>query len=253
MITRITITGADDTVKPQDLMELSGRYPKVEWGILMSKKQQGGPRFPSMEWIDTLRILKERREVGQPEMNLSCHLCGAYVREFLQTGLLDGMPIPIWDMFDRVQLNTHGEPHRWNAHNVDSTIRMYSQRSPVEYHAKEFIFQYDDVNTDLIEAVAKYYPEPLKANFSTLFDGSHGAGVSPNQWPQHLAFIRCGYAGGLGPDNLMEQLPRIHAASGGAEVWVDMESKVRNLNDDFDLGKVVQCLDIFEEYTQARG
>ena len=36
-LTRVTITGADDSVEPRALAELSEAFPFVEWGLLMSK------------------------------------------------------------------------------------------------------------------------------------------------------------------------------------------------------------------------
>ncbi len=59
--------------------------------------------------------------------------------------------------------------------------------------------------------------------------------------------IACGYAGGLGPDNLEEQLELISAAAGDCSFWVDMEGKLRTLDetecDWFDLGKARRCLE----------
>ncbi len=45
-IDKVTLTGADDSVRPAELVEISQQYPLVEWGILFSKSQQGTARFP---------------------------------------------------------------------------------------------------------------------------------------------------------------------------------------------------------------
>lgn len=52
MLERVTITGADDSTDISQLVELSQEFPFVEWGILVSRRSEGGPRFPSREWID---------------------------------------------------------------------------------------------------------------------------------------------------------------------------------------------------------
>ena len=50
MLTRVTITGADDAVDPGALVALSAEFPFVEWGILFSKSREGEARYPSAEW-----------------------------------------------------------------------------------------------------------------------------------------------------------------------------------------------------------
>jgi hypothetical protein len=229
MIKTVTITGADDSVNPVELKKLSEEFPFVEWGILVSRKNFGTPRFPSIGWLDHLHQVKDRF----PSIKLSCHLCGAYVREFAKGNMifLDMELTPIWDLFDRVQINFHGEPHEWSAIPIADLIASQPD--------KEFIFQYDNVNTDLLEVLAQ---RGLK-NISALFDLSHGAGIVPNEWPKHLDFVKCGYAGGLGPDNLKAQISKIESAAGDKEIWIDMETKVRSYSDAlFDLAKVRACL-----------
>jgi hypothetical protein len=46
----VTVTGADDSVNPIDLTVHAARFPFLEFGILLSKKQIGSTRFPSLEW-----------------------------------------------------------------------------------------------------------------------------------------------------------------------------------------------------------
>ena len=54
-----------------------------------------------------------------------------------------------------------------------------------------------------------------------------------------------GYAGGLGPDNLAVELASIKAVASSGW-WVDMESKLRDEHDKFDVGRAEQCAAIFE-------
>lgn len=251
MIKTVTITGADDSVDYTELAKLSEEFPFVEWGILFSAKQVGTSRFPSLEWLRGLRDLHERGLFPK----LSMHLCGRFVKNFL-VGEFDFIDVnlqSLWPMFKRVQLNTHGEPHEWKLELVEQFIAANPD--------KEFIFQYDEVNTDLIEGLGK---RDKVENISTLFDLSHGAGISPkgDQWPVPLNWIKCGYAGGLGPDNLHRQcLNILHKLSGtlqdkpDREIWIDMETKVRTevpgmAMDRFDLDKVRQCLEIAKPFVR---
>jgi hypothetical protein len=69
--------------------------------------------------------------------------------------------------------------------------------------------------------------------------------------PPPLRGLHCGYAGGLGSDDLGEQLERIGEVAGEAEFWVDMESRVRIPGDLLDLGKVVRCLEMARPFVSA--
>lgn len=42
MIKLITMTGADDSIRPQDLLPISEKFPRVEWGILLSNSKLVG-------------------------------------------------------------------------------------------------------------------------------------------------------------------------------------------------------------------
>lgn len=230
MITRFTITGADDSIKPEDLLPLSKKYPFVEWGILCSKTAMGGNRFPSQEWLFELADLKT---IHRDDLNLSCHLCGRWVRELLKNKMdfIDELTPDIWRIFDRVQINTHAEKH-------GALPEAFAFLALLQ--EKEFIIQYDNVNTKII-SLAK----AAGVNYSALFDLSHGIGVLPEFWPNLLPDVKCGYAGGLAPENLEEQIKRIEEKAGQTEIWIDMETHVRSDYDRlFDLKKVETCLEI---------
>jgi hypothetical protein len=115
------------------------------------------------------------------------------------------------------------------------------------YESKEFIFQYDNINPAIHVAAA------AGVNCSALFDLSHGQGILPEQWPDTLPNIKCGYAGGLGPDNLEDQIISIEQKSGDTPIWIDMETKVRTDREDlglsiFDMNKVEECLKIAAKF-----
>jgi hypothetical protein len=236
MITRVTITGADDSIHPEDLLTLSNVYPFVEWGILFSSSNQseskGSNRFPSLSWVKELAIIKRRN----PELNLSTHLCGKLVRDIVmgRPDLINKHMEGIFDIFSRVQINTHGYPHEFNPSSMVGLLKQYPE--------KEFIFQYDNENEQILSHAHK---EGVKC--SALFDLSHGAGVLPEHWPDLLKDIPCGYAGGLGPDNLEEQIMKIEAKAGATKIWIDMETKVFTTEGAvtyFDLSKVEECLHV---------
>lgn len=245
----VSITGADDSVGPSQLLKLSQEFPFVEWAILFSQKSIGTNRFPSAEWLDEIGQLLY--SYGQP-VNLSLHLCGSYVRQLIERGhdrFAQDLGADLFDLFNRVQINTHGDDHKWNVEGVVDLIKTYK--------TKEFIFQLDGNGKN--EAMAKMMVlEHRLENVSFLLDTSHGAGILPSNWPSPpLSTTSTGYAGGIGPENIEESLVKIRAAVDArtdfkADYWIDMETKVRSNNDQlFDLAKVRQVLEITKPLFEA--
>lgn len=222
------MTGADNSIQPEELFKVSSVYPFVEWGILLSRNSQGKNRFPSTRWMDDLAIQNEGF------LNLSGHLCGAYVREFLMgSDRCVGEIGAIWKFFSRIQINTHGIKHDWDKDGLLGLLEKHSD--------KEFIFQYDNANTEILNALSG------TANISTLFDLSHGAGILPSEWPQPITGVKCGYAGGLSPENVKAQIEKIESIGGDKGTWIDMETHIRSAADTiFDLDKVKAVLSICE-------
>lgn len=70
---------------------------------------------------------------------------------------------------------------------------------------------------------------------SVQFDASGGRGIAPASWPAPPAGpkVRVGYAGGLGPDNVAEVIGVLKQSPGA---WIDMETRIRNEQDAFDIG-----------------
>ncbi len=228
---RVTITGADSKTDIQDLLALSERYPFVEWGILMSPKHQGFSRFPSKKWMQAFA----NACLFSREVRVSLHLCGGYVRKLL-TGKNPAWwdHTMMWDVARRVQLNFHAEPH------VAEEDRF--ARKLFAHPDLQWIFQLDGTPN------RAHFDYALGSAFDAvpLFDTSGGAGRLPSRWPdacvtQGGRLIYHGYAGGLGPDVLAEQLPLIEEAAGDAPFWIDMEGQVRT-DEILDLEKVERVL-----------
>lgn len=212
-LTRVTITGADDSVPVGKLIELSAKYPFVEWGILFSANHQGAPRFPSVPWVDLLAIAAA--DVGT-KLQLCSHLCGKFlVRNFVAEGSFSFPSLypTLWPNIQRVQLNFHAERHPFCARALEV----------IDGAGKQFIVQYDGVNDETYRPLIEHHP------IYPLFDTSGGIGRLPGSWPSPVVpGDYCGYAGGLGPENVIEQLFRIASAAGNTLFWIDMETRVRS-------------------------
>lgn len=228
IIDRVTVTGADDSVNPDDLVKIFEEYPFVEFGILLSKKWHGYKRFPSRAWLEKLHGLYQKEKIP-----LSGHLCGQFVRDFCLGENTFVHEYGFWEMFDRFQLNFHAEFHATpHPGNFLWVISAYSD-------SRQFIFQIDGVNDNLFE-LAKNNKNNMVV---PLFDLSGGIGVLPEKWPEPDGY--CGYAGGLSPDNLTEQLRQIARVVGHGPIWIDAETHLRSQDDMlFDLIKVRRFLEV---------
>jgi hypothetical protein len=225
ILNRVTMTGADDSTDPKELINLSKKYPFVEWGILLSKSSEGRYRFPSLKWIEQLKELSKDNNI-----NLAGHLCGRWVNDImLSNESFFEERKTINDMFQRIQLNFHGF----------KTIN-YDYINNLKKYNVQYIFQIDNINNHLFENAIKE-----GVNAVPLFDMSHGAGVSPDSWPKPYSDVYNGYAGGIGPNNIIEEIKRIGSnVPENTVLWIDMESKIRSYNDSmFDLFKVEDCLE----------
>lgn len=223
-LTRVTISGADDGVEPSELAALSIEFPFVEWGILFSAKRAGEPRYPSAAWRVRLGKLDAK-------LRLSLHLCGAVARALLagDTDLLGA----VGDEYERIQVNG------WHPGNPEFRTVPLGE-------SYEFILQVrseEDLQLAAreIDAITDDALVGWPGSVSALWDCSGGRGLEPFTWPPAPLGVPLGYAGGIGPDNVIDVLSAIGPVS--RDFWIDMESGVRT-DDRFDLAKVRRVLEL---------
>ena len=226
-----TVTGADDKTSIDSMVRIRNRYPFVEWGILFSPKRIGESRYPSSEWLEKLK------DKGS-SMRISAHICGVYSQELLTTGICDALStntaIDKVGAFYRVQLNFNSSKHTVSE-------KFYRNLRISAIHGT-VILQYNDSNCELnSEVISK------GIGVSFLYDSSGGLGVLEKQWKPPVGNFFTGYAGGLTPDNLEEELKKIEAVVGDNEIWIDAETGLRT-NDTLDLDKVLTYLQIASKY-----
>lgn len=234
---RCTLTGIDESTDFADIWALSDRYPFVEFGVLFSVTQsrmdtKDANRYPSIEWIEALAA--EARQRPGPQFAL--HVCGRAVGDFLDVvndgnshGPYLGDIRPLLDVFGRIQLNLRAVMS--TAEGIRNAVRHYPEHT--------FITQHNEANQRLTDELSGL------VGHAVLFDQSGGRGVSPAAgWSAPVAGKYCGYAGGLGPANLAHQLVAIEAAANGHPYWVDMEGRLRDDEDQFDIARAHECLAI---------
>jgi hypothetical protein len=293
MIDRLTITGMDDGVPPEYLAMASLKFPFVEWGVLVSQKRQGTPRYPSYPWIAklasearTVKRLAGRGAGRSPpwgaKMRLSLHVCGSWLDDLQGLYQAFGGKAPWLELngwrsevkyadwfreFERIQFNFHGQKRKMDLESSPWPMGTWSRDRPdvpgapmINYFEAQLIYQMDGVNDHLLaEAMDKHL------DAVPLHDKSGGQGVVPSSWPraEHRrktdgyeagerrlggSLVYHGYAGGLNPDNIAAEARAILEANEGLDWrgWLDLESGVRDANDNVDLKKVEAVLRAFD-------
>ncbi len=229
MLTRVTVTGADDDVDPTELRALSMEFPFVEWGILFSRTRFGTPRYPCTSWIQSFAQVARASS-----MALAAHFCGQCARDTL-AGDECGLKALFGGVFQRVQLNG------FVAAAAEPLIRIAPK------HSVEFILQarVEEEIQDAVHAAARM------PRASILFDPSSGQGIEAFRWPVAPLGVRMGYAGGIKPSTVVDVLRDIGPVDG--DFWIDMESGVRDEHGSFDLQRVRAVLEAARPWVQMPG
>lgn len=239
-LNKITITGADENIKPSELVALSKRFPFVEWGILFSKQRQGNePRYPSIDWIKKIMCKKK--------LKLAAHLCGGYAKSVIigdYNPLMEIHNILSSKNMESIQLN-------FKSTNVETDIDKFMFLTNNMFLHKNIIFQLrNDESDDFAFDVNERKMKNNECGISGLYDKSGGTGKVIDHYPvfDKKLIATLGYAGGINPDNIESVLKNIqNAAITDQSTWIDMESGVRT-DDKFDLEKVEVCLKIAVKY-----
>lgn len=217
-LARVSLTGAGDGVDTDRMEELSDRYPCVEWGVLSLQEREGQGRNPTRAWrLSCLAALKGRS-------NMALHLCGkANFERLLSEGVWDEL-----GEYERIQANINSREKYFDKESVMRVWEILATQT------RGLIIQmHEHVEPWAMEFLARK-ASPMRID--VLFDESKGRGVSPESWRPSLAGARCGFAGGLGPDNVAASLPKIAEAAKIKGCWIDMETKLRT-GGVFDLDK----------------
>lgn len=204
----VTLTGADERTDLKALARLD-----AEIALLYTKDLDGRHRYPSWDWIlEASRVLP----------SCALHVCGRTARNALRLSQLDV------SCFDRIQLN--GWP---SALEVDQICELHPEHTIITQHSPS--------SSHLLLGVRS-------GNHAVLVDSSAGKGITPARWDRPSTTKAVGFAGGLGPDNLQDELLNRLGPLLVPGAWVDMESKLRDEDDWFDLAQASECCRIFHNF-----
>ena len=222
---RCTLAGVDEATPLFELAVISDLHPFVEWGLLFSPTKQGlRGRHPTVE-----RIQRALRELPG-YVNLSLH-----VREEGVPLLLGGEPL-LASLFQ--QLRSRGGRVKLDCDFAERKVDRAALRRFLLDHADvKFITRHNEKNAPVTQSLAGV------PNHCVLFEAATGS-VGPGAWPAASPMSTCGYAGNLGPETLEKALPRIYEAAAHNEFWIELEGRLRDPNDRFDLRAARTCLEI---------
>ena len=237
-VTKITLTGVDERTDLLQLAAISEANP-VEWGFLYSPKQQGEPgRYPSIYFIRRALALLPT------SVQTAIHACGKGVGDILSGDPLATALVELLTARSgRLQLNFN---HR---------------KRPIDIPAMA-TFIADHPNLPVITQIhggnLAVQPELFKilgfdpANHEMLFDASGGRGQVATILEAPRYGIHCGYAGGIGPDNIVERVTAINGIVGRLNTWIDMESSLRTTTDGTDWFDLQKCQDTLNAFGQVK-
>lgn len=212
MINLCTFTGVDVRTDLGRVIEMAAAYPFLEFGILLSRTPEDkDPRYPQFRQIsDMVERLSGRAQ-------LALHVCGRAVGEFVREPP-EGSPYAAQDIHDlvaagigRVQLNFSFERFGLSLEEIDAAVRRTSAK---------VITQHFPANAPVTIGVTA-------PNHQVLYDASGGRGVAATGYDRPFSGKYTGYAGGLGPENAAAAVAAIQSVVGDADVWIDMESRIR--------------------------
>lgn len=216
----ITCSDPREDIPVENILRLSQVAPNIEIAIQAHPSKMSFD-MPRQKWFS--KLLKESLSMPVPP-NLALHVnldwCDKICQGYLAPELIeifcllrdDGTPV-----VRRWQINIHGsKTKKINTANIASLLANNPDR--------EFIFQYGASEYNRIHRLDK-----TGAKFSVLYDTSGGAGKLTKNWRMPLFENHPqGYAGGLSPENVSENLDKIAKVAGNrTDIWIDAEGKLK--------------------------
>lgn len=236
----VSFTGIDD-IASSFMEKIIATYRRAslaglatEWGILIHPEKTGEARCPTYF---------TQRQIAE-QLPTAAHLCGKIVFENLLTPLLRRQQLMQLRHFARVQININARQRDFT---TDQVKMIYSILQNEDY---PIILQYHEDSASDIDAWLSTQVSGHSRKIHILNDASRGKGISPENWSTAYPGMINGYAGGLNPVNVVDELDKIEKfVPNGNSFWIDMESGIREGNR-FSYDKVDQVVTaILNRYT----
>lgn len=234
-IVKVSMIGANENLPAADIIDFLNLYPMAEIGIGVSadKGARGTPRFDYV--MSLMKQYKEKYVPGKTG-TIALHINGngrdglrgwpaMVARGQLPDELKDMMNFP--DM--SIQLNHHG--YLFAPQDASYLAGGMALWYHIAYRSR-LILSYCAQTANYVDVFRNIVTPRNKGalHWDVLYDASFGGGKMAAQYSAPLYDgIRQGYAGGLGPNNILAELPKINAVqkNPNAEIWIDAEGKLQ--------------------------
>lgn len=203
-----------------EIESLLGISPRVEIGVQVhdGDLNKGLPRY---DWLEEICAKSSAAKIP---LNVALHInyqwcediCNGKIAPELQKWIDAKNTNASSATFRRLQLNFGDfSTNKINANKISDVINKHSNH--------KFIIPYNEKNHGIVHDLYK-----LRNDFQILFDASYGIGKSPENWGAPVfANVFQGYAGGLGPINVSDELDKINkVVPQELDVWIDAEGKL---------------------------
>lgn len=234
-LNKATVTGVNEHVDFVRLVEITHKFPFVEWGVLSS-----GDRKANENWI---RELPQKINSLKVNIPFSLHLCGKHTQTLLNEGrwLVDPS-----SAFRRIQLNLKQDQE------FNPDLLNESDFNTPALLKKPYIVQIgrNANGWHLFRKIA----DKIK-NTQILFDASGGRGIVSKLTHYDLPIRRTyiGFAGGFNAENVVDKIQEIKdlfPENQSGKFWIDVESGVHSDDNILDLDKVEKYLEIVSDFVE---
>lgn len=229
-ITKISFVGIDTKTTVNGLQGLAmNSITRLEFGALHSPSKNTN-RYLSKDRISA--FFSDKSDL----YDFSLHLCGLYATDLIENQhrsaeLLDGLNI---DDSIAIQLN-------FSLRDSDEQLERYCNNILLLAENYEIIVQENNTKANLIKALLQN--KTSSSRLRILFDASGGNGKQIKTFNRPYTDVYTGYAGGITPQNIREVCENVNRVSADIPVYIDMESGVRNVHDEFSIQKCTAIID----------
>ena len=217
----ITCSDPREDIPVESMLNFITKYPISEIGV---QAHPGPMSFNQSrnKWFD--QIVKAAQNMPSPPniaLHINYHWCDYMCEGIVPNELNWWLRVPNaytgQPVIKRVQLNIGDYSNKFDVEKLSMLINKHDNQ--------EFIFPWNESKAKKIEALKQ-----TGTKFSLLFDGSYGAGIEPDSWREPVyKDIPNGYAGGLGPGNVIKNLDKISTiVPKDYTTWIDAEGKLRD-------------------------
>jgi hypothetical protein len=219
----ITCSDPRESLQINDLIELTKISPKVEIGMQSHPSAMMSGLDRNIWFNQFLDWAGKQKTPVNIAMHVNYQWCDKMCTGIIPNEIAKWMQLrnvhtdaPV---IKRWQLNIGDGTNNFDAEKIARLIEMFPEN--------DFLFPFNPYVQSKISALYK-----TNAKFSLMYDSSYGYGICPDRWnPPVYNDRNMGYAGGLSPENVAQNLEKIsQVVPKDYTTWIDAEGKLMKPN-----------------------